>query len=226
MNRRLAVLIYVAFSAVVANQVQAQKLTTVGPNQSAPTTRQSFLDDSTPIFQSFTIPRIGFGGSSAFTYLRLLLWFEGSAVGNDNYYTLASFTPDPSSPQDGIAAHRFDQSKTGFQQWIIRNPGVAGQVMWLYFSSDFTPAYFDNCQEPSEFCSFPTAYTQVTSSDTYAGGGFWNCEPLIDESCQSSGDMLFSAELHVTPEPATVILFGTGALGLGLVALRRRRKLA
>lgn len=219
------------FGLATTSVASAQKVS-VGPNVNTPTTRESLSFNTQPLYQSLLIPQNPFG-SRSFTYLKLKFWFEGNIYGNQYYHTGLSFTPDPYSPQDAIAVRLLDQRVNGWMQWIIRNPApwVAGDMWWLYFSSDYSPAWFDACDVGSTnpICMNPlqTANTQVTNADTYAQGGFYYCDPppFGDPECALLGDMLFEAQFTVTPEPSTWVLMASGLLGIGVVAARKRKKL-
>lgn len=212
----------------IASGASAQKVT-VGPDLNAPTFPVNLGSNSEYTYQSIMVPHNPLG-SNHFNRLRLRFWFDGSPLGKQYYYTQAYLTPDPYSPQDAVGfIPEVNQKRHGFVNWMIRNPGSwqSGQMLWLILSSDYKPAWFDACDvgTTNPICDGATAFTRATFSDTYPGGAYWSCDPLLpfEPECETPGDLLFQAQFHTTPEPGTVILLGSGLLGIGALTLRRRK---
>lgn len=118
-----------------------------------------------------------------------------------------------------------NKTATVGQQFLVTNSAVTNQELifgiyvrdakrW-YFSGD--PARnADNTQHAtfSGTASDPNA-TRVGFEDLWAGGDFDYNDLTFD---------VMNANTTVTPEPVSMVLLGSGLLGLGGAAARRRRK--
>jgi hypothetical protein len=231
MNRLAKILVILICVAPIHAAAQT---VTVGPTLDGPTTDFELYGDTYFYWQSLAVPSLSVL-PRGFNYVKLRFWFDGSRAGNDYFLSAVSFGNGSfGNGNDGqglidqynLEVHKqLDQDIHGWVQWIVPNPGwTSSQPLWFLFSADWTPSWFDHCEAfPNDsVCQDELASVRLTTTDTYADG-IWSCDPDPDLPCRE-GDLLFEATFHSTPEPATVILLGSGLAGLGMLRARRRHK--
>lgn len=211
MKRSLAVAL-LALSVVASGS--AQHTTTVGPKPTSPTQDWGLRWLRYYVYQSFTVPTNLKNGNS----FRFNFWFDGSPMGNSLYLVNTFMYASHPGFEEVIDSGGLNQDDHGWQSWFISNANIrSGQVLYFLLSSDLTPEYDEACAAAGECPDIQEASTRVTNGNAYAGGDFYNFGELTEQ------DLLFQAQFTTTPEPATMVLLGSGLAGIAAVALRKRR---
>ena len=151
--------------------------------------------------------------------------------GNGDEYLVLGAGFRPSQPE-GLYGGGFYLEKVGDLEFILLLKTMDTAIFDQLFFTNSKEGFYWDSPESQEIISYlggskrsMIAEKVIFQDSIFAGPGFYSLVLENNGDCfrsQATGQFSFSPEIAPVPEPATMLLFGTGLAGLAAVARRRK----